>query len=76
MSAKQNRVHQRLMYAAALCDSLSPHRVLARGYSVIRKDGAVLKSSTGVCRGDRIEVQLCSGRLDCMVDTVAEKETP
>ena len=37
-------------------------QVLARGYSIARKAGSVLKSSADASEGDRVEVQLAAGR--------------
>lgn len=61
---------RRLAQAAALCSSLNPYGVLARGYGVVRKGGAVLKSGAEVRVGDRVEVQLADGRLGCAVESV------
>ena len=64
----------RVAHAAMLCGSLSPYSVLARGYSIARKAGSVLKSSADASEGDRVEVQLAAGRLGCRVETIITEE--
>lgn len=66
---------RRLAHAAALCGSLNPYGVLARGYSVVRKENNVLKSSAGVNRGDHVEIQLHAGRLGCTVEEIINGES-
>ena len=63
-----------IRHAAMLCGSLSPYSVLARGYSIARKAGSVLKSSADASEGDRVEVQLAAGRLGCRVETIITEE--
>ncbi len=64
------RAAQRLRHMAALCESLNPYGVLARGYSITRSGGAVLKSAKDVRPGDAVEVRLAGGVLGCTVQTV------
>ena len=48
--------------------SLSPLKILARGYSLTRlPDGRVLRSAGEVGPGDRVEVILARGELGCLV---------
>lgn len=47
-------------YAAKL-DSLSPLKVLSRGYSLVYKEGKLLNSAEGLEKGDRIELRFGSG---------------
>ncbi|HUP87654.1 MAG TPA: exodeoxyribonuclease VII large subunit [Acidimicrobiales bacterium] len=52
-------------------DALSPVRVLERGYAVVRAtDGAVLRSAADAATGQRVDVQLASGRLAATVEEV------
>ena len=54
-------------YARAL-QQLSPLNVVARGYAITQKtDGMVITDSQQVSKGDRIEVRLKHGKLDCEV---------
>lgn len=66
---------QRVGHAAALCGSLNPYGVLARGYGVVQKEGKVLKNSADVRIGDRVEVRLYAGRLGCAVESIVNGES-
>ena len=65
---------------AALLDSMSPLATLARGYAIVRKittetaSWTVIRRSSEVTQGDKIEVLLGEGSLDCKVLSVREKE--
>ena len=56
---------------AALCaalDSLSPLKVLARGYGLAqREDGSVITAAAQVSCGDHIDLTLSGGTLGCTV---------
>ena len=52
-------------------DALSPARVLARGYAVVRaEDGSVLRRAGDAAPGDVLEVELAAGRLSTRVEGV------
>ena len=62
------RRREHVAYAAKL-DALSPLKVLARGYSVVRDaEGAPVKSVEQVSAGDMIQITLTDGVLDCRVE--------
>ena len=71
-AAASRQVAERQRKFAALCaslDALSPLKVLARGYAVARgADGGILKSAADAAVGERIDVALGSGKLDCVVE--------
>jgi exodeoxyribonuclease VII large subunit len=52
-------------------DALSPVRVLERGYAVVRRAGAVVRSASEVAVSDRVDVQLAAGALVATVEEVA-----
>jgi len=72
IAAAQRQQGERQRKFAALCaslDALSPLKVLGRGYAVAwDADGRVLKSAADVSVGDRIDIALGSGKLDCVVE--------
>ena len=51
-------------------DALSPLKILTRGYCVAECGGKILKSSGSVERGEKINVRLADGGLNCTVDEV------
>jgi exodeoxyribonuclease VII large subunit len=56
---------------SAALSALSPYATLERGYSIVRgPDGAVLRDSTSVNKGDAISVRLQHGELDARVEDV------
>lgn len=67
------RNEARLSANAALLDSMSPLATLARGYAIVRKEDvkvaawSVITKSSEVKPGDRVEVLLGEGSLDCQV---------
>lgn len=48
---------------ASVLDSLSPLKVVERGYSIVSKDNEIIKSIKQVKVGDRISVKLAHGEL-------------
>jgi len=65
---------QAIESSAGKLDSLSPLRVLERGYSITRilSSQQVVKESSMVSQGDRVNVVLGKGTIDCKVDKVHE----
>ncbi len=60
---------------AASLDALSPLKVLARGYSVVRDgQGRIVKESTAVAEGDSVDITLGHGWLRCTVNESGEDE--
>jgi exodeoxyribonuclease VII large subunit len=62
----------RLSMLAARLDSLSPLSSLARGYSIVKskKDDTLVKSVVGLREGDRLEINVQDGNIDCVVEAV------
>jgi exodeoxyribonuclease VII large subunit len=62
----------RVSMLAARLDSLSPLNSLARGYSIVKskKDDTLVKTVKAVVPGDRLEVHLTDGSLDCIVEEI------
>ncbi len=56
---------------AGLLEAVSPLSTLARGYAIVRKDAPgrmVITDSTQVRKGERLQVLLRRGRLQCIVE--------
>ena len=78
-SLAERQVAQRRQRFAALCaalDAMSPLRVLARGYAVVRTaDGTVLRRAGEVSAGDTVGVTLSEGRLVCTINETIEENS-
>ena len=59
---------------SAKLDTLSPLKILARGYSVTKKDGHIINSISQVNPNDKIEVVLSDGNIKCTVTGGHENE--
>lgn len=58
---------------SALCaklDAMSPLKILARGYSVATKGGRVISDAASVEKGDKIDVLVKNGKLECEILSV------
>lgn len=58
---------------SALCaklDAMSPLKILARGYSVATQNGKVVSDTESVKKGDKIDVLLKNGKLECEILSV------
>ncbi len=64
------RAKQGYASLAGRLESMSPLRVLERGYSLATREGHVLTSTEGVSAGDSIDIRLRRGQLECRVDAV------
>ena len=58
-----------LRHAAAMAESLNPYGVLARGYAMVEKDGAVSEVAA-LQPGDAITLRSAAVRADCVVQSV------
>ena len=59
----------KLHHAAAMAESLNPYGVLARGYAMVEKDGAVSEVA-GLQPGDAITLRGAAAQADCVVQRV------
>lgn len=66
------RKKARIGKVIAMLDSLSPLKVVERGYSIVTKDSKVIKSATQIRKGDVIDIRLAQGTLRAVVDSVKE----
>ncbi|WP_374029521.1 exodeoxyribonuclease VII large subunit [Bdellovibrio bacteriovorus] len=57
----------------AMLDSLSPLKVVERGYSIVTKKDEVIKSARQVKKGDLLNIRLAQGSLTAVVDSVKEE---
>ncbi len=65
----------RFTSAISTLQALSPLKIMDRGYSLVyQKDGDLLKSSNQVQAGDRLEVNVRDGVIQCEVESVKERK--
>ena len=57
----------RFTQLTAKLDTLSPLKILSRGYSVTKKDGHIINSVSQVNPNDKIQVVLSDGSIECTV---------
>jgi exodeoxyribonuclease VII large subunit len=57
----------RLERTMGMLDSLSPLKVVERGYSLVTKDGDLVKSVQQVQAGDQLELQMTDGKIKAKV---------
>ena len=62
----------RLSHAAALADSLSPYRVLGRGYAMVYDSKNKLRSADALSVGDKITLRGAAHKAECTVSAVEE----
>ena len=70
MSRRLRDAGQAFASLTARLESLSPLRVLQRGYALATSEQHVLTDATQVAPGDPVTVRLARGQLDCRVDAV------
>ncbi len=72
LSVLNTESRNKLSTLAARLDTLSPLNSLARGYSITRsvKDHTLVKSIQSIAVGDKLEVFLTDGLLDCVVESI------
>lgn len=56
----------------AILDSLSPLKVVERGYSIVTKEGHVVKNSNQVAVNDVVEIRLAQGALEASIQKIKE----
>ena len=67
---------EQLSRAAALLDSLSPHRTLSRGYCAALKDGRAVRLREELSQGDRLTLLFSGFGARCTVDKITEGSLP
>lgn len=67
-AAKLQLAHQKLMRLSDLLDSLSPLKVVGRGYSIVKKDHEVIKESAQLRVGDSVRMQFARGYAKAKIE--------
>ena len=69
-----NEGNRRLRHAAALADSLSPYRVLARGYAVVCDSKGEVRTVGQLCPGETVTLRGAHHTAVCKVTSVEETD--
>ncbi len=56
-----------LVQSKKMLDISNPERQLSQGYSIIKKDGKVLKSIKGANKGDKLDIMLSDGIINSQI---------
>jgi exodeoxyribonuclease VII large subunit len=62
------RKRARLEHAAGRLRALSPHATLERGYAIVRRGGAIVRTASTVAAGDAIQVEVGDGSFGARVE--------
>ncbi len=64
-----NDSKQKMHHDVRIIEALNPNNLLAKGYTILRKDGKVVKSINVVSVGDEIKATLLDGELDLVLSS-------
>lgn len=53
---------------SAALDNLSPLKIMNRGYSLVYKDKKIIKSSSALKSGDKIDITLADGQISAVIE--------
>jgi exodeoxyribonuclease VII large subunit len=67
LQKKLQRLQSRYQMAVGLLDSLSPLRVVERGYALVLKERSVVKSVQTLAVGEQLQVRLAEGEFTAEV---------
>jgi exodeoxyribonuclease VII large subunit len=67
LARRQTEAKEKLIGLQSLLYSLSPQNVLARGYSIVRKSGTIIKRASDVTAGDTLTIQPGKGTIESKV---------
>ncbi len=63
---------KRLVYLQEIMEWANPQKILDRGYSIVSKQGKIIKSSSELAPNDVINIKLAQGSLIGLVDGIQE----
>jgi exodeoxyribonuclease VII large subunit len=74
IAARLDSAHTDITHLAARVRALSPAATLERGYSIVLSaDGAIVRSSDEVSKGDLLDIRVATGRLQAKVTSTEAK---
>ncbi len=73
INAKFTNASSALSAIALRIDALSPLKIMSRGFSLTSKNGQIINSTSGINKGDNINVAVGDGDINCTVLSVKQK---
>ena len=52
---------------------LDPHKILARGYAIVKKGTTIITSIEKLNKGDKLKIKFADGRIICLVEKTSQK---
>ena len=74
IKVKEQKEKSRYIELISKLDTLSPLKTLIRGYSIIQKDGNVVKSVKQLKVGDKIDIRLSEGKAQGVIETISSDD--
>ena len=65
---EQEKEKNRYIELISKLDTLSPLKTLSRGYSLVEKNGKIIKSKSEVQKGDKVELTFTDGKKQAVID--------
>ena len=65
---EQEKEKSRYIELISKLDTLSPLKTLSRGYSLVEKNGKIIKSKSEVQKGDKVELTFTDGKKQAVID--------
>lgn len=72
--ARLSEEKNRLESFGRLIKSRDPDNILSLGFAIVRKDGRVLKNTSGLARGEQLDISLSQGRLTAKVENIEKQK--
>ena len=71
-AARMQAAEFRLQGSAAVFRACAPAQTLARGYSIVRRDGAIVRRGDSLSSGDRLRIVFSRGEAEAAVESAAD----
>ena len=65
--ARVSEAREKLKTVSRTLEAMNPENVLARGYAIVTKGGAAVRSSAQVAGGDVVAIRFASGMADAQI---------
>lgn len=73
VNTKIQACESNLQHAAYVAESVSPIKVIARGYAVVEKEGKTVTNIKSLKTGDNLKIKMRDGNVLCGVNSITEE---